>query len=208
MTLSHIITNITEEFLPALHYKYIYRNFKQSDLYRSYNPAVVPSYLQGRPKPTILHCLHRQASSNKFTNSMVKSTDNGKFEVQGNTKTHMVDFGVVSGEPACTCKDWVKYHIPCKHFVGVFRLFPQWGWEMLPQSYQQSPYLNVDDQAISDYVKDEPQHYSPETSSTPSSPTVSYSPGLDESQQPESDDGKPDEIPCKVNDCIVDVLKL
>ena len=120
----------------------------------------------------------------------------------------MVDFGVVSGEPACTCKDWVKYHIPCKHLFGVFRLFPQWGWEMLPQSYQQSPYLNVDDQAISDYVRDEPQHYSPENSSIPSSPTVSYSPGLDESQQPESDDGKPDEIPCKVNDCIVEVLKL
>ena len=120
----------------------------------------------------------------------------------------MVDFGVVSGEPACTFKDWVKYHIPCKHLFGVFRLFPQWGWEMLPQSYQQSPYLNVDDQAISDYVRDEPQHYSPENSSIPSSPTVSYSPGLDESQQPESDDGKPDEIPCKVNDCIVEVLKL
>jgi len=111
MTLSHIISNITEEFLPALHYKYIYRNFKQSDMYRSYNPAVAPSYLQGRPKPTILHSLHRQASSNKFTNSMVKSTNIGKFEVQGNTKIHMVNFGVVSGEPARTCKDWVKYHI-------------------------------------------------------------------------------------------------
>ena len=43
MTLSHIISNITEEFLPALHYKYIYKNIKQSDLYRLYNPAVVPS---------------------------------------------------------------------------------------------------------------------------------------------------------------------
>ena len=33
MTLSHIISNITEEFLPALCYNYIYKNFKQSDLY-------------------------------------------------------------------------------------------------------------------------------------------------------------------------------
>ena len=71
MTLSHVISNITSEFLPALHYKYVFKNFKQTDLYRSYNPSVVPSYLQGRPKQTILHCLHRKASSNKFTLSDV-----------------------------------------------------------------------------------------------------------------------------------------
>ena len=40
-----------------------------NDIYRSYNPTVVPSYLHGRPKQTILHCLHRQASSNKFSQS-------------------------------------------------------------------------------------------------------------------------------------------
>ena len=66
MTLSHIISSITNEFLPALHYKYVFKNFKQSDLYRSYNPSVVPAYLQGRP-----HCLHRLASSNKFSQSDV-----------------------------------------------------------------------------------------------------------------------------------------
>ena len=71
MTLSHIISNITNQFLPALQYKYVFRNFKQSDLYRSYNPSVVPSYLQGRPKQTILHCLHRQASSNKFVKAVL-----------------------------------------------------------------------------------------------------------------------------------------
>ena len=106
------------------------------------------------------------------------------------------------GEPSCTCKDWVKYHIPCKHFFGVFRLFPQWSWEALPQSYQQSPYLNLDDQAISDYIKNKEQLYSPENPSTPPSPTV-HSPHLVESLQSES---KMDEIPTKVNDCIVDLI--
>ena len=59
MILSHIIKTIIEEFIPVLHYKYVYKNFKQSNLYRSYNSAVVPVYLQGHPKATILHCLHR-----------------------------------------------------------------------------------------------------------------------------------------------------
>ena len=31
MTLSHVISNITSEFLPALHYKYVFKNAKQTD---------------------------------------------------------------------------------------------------------------------------------------------------------------------------------
>ena len=160
MTLSHIISNITKEFLPDLHYKYIYKNFKLSDLYGLYNPAVIPSYIQGHPKPTILHCLHRQASG------MVKTSGSGKFEVQGNMKTHVVDFGLLSGEPSCTCKDWVKYHIPCKHFFGVFHLFHVGAWKHYPKATSNHHILNLD--AISHYVKNyKEQLHSPENPSTP-----------------------------------------
>ena len=38
-------------------------------------------------------------------------------------------------------------------FFGVFRLRPEWGWEQLPHSYLQSPYLTLDDKAITEYVK-------------------------------------------------------
>ena len=33
----------------------------------------------------------------------------------------VVDFGLLSGEPSCTCKDWVKYHIPCKHLTLLWQ---------------------------------------------------------------------------------------
>ena len=134
MTLSHIISCIINEFLPALHYKYVFKNFKQSDLYRSYNPTVVPEYLQGRPKQTILH---RLASSNKFTHSDVTQAapNSGKFTVKSNKGSHTVEFKGQSGEPTCTCKDWLAYHLPCKHFFAVFRHFSEWGWEKLPDSY-------------------------------------------------------------------------
>ena len=142
--------------MPALHYKYVYQNFKQSNLYRSYNP-VVPVYLQGRSKATILHCLHRQATSNKMTPSMIKNNCNGNFEVQGKNKTHLVSFGVLTDDPACTCKDWITYKIPCKHFFAVFHLYSEWGWDKLPEKYLQSPYLNLDGKAISDYIQTSPQ---------------------------------------------------
>jgi len=153
MNLSNMIRAIVEDFIPALHYKYVYQNFKQSDLYRSYNPTVVPSYLQDRPKSTVLHCLHRKASSNKITDSMIKVIHEGIFEVLGKHKFHTVDFGVTSSAPKCTCKDWEAYKIPCKHFFAIFNWFPEWGWEKLPHSYQNSPYLHLDDEAITTYLQ-------------------------------------------------------
>ena len=67
-----------------------FKNFKQSDLYRSHNPSIVPDYVQGRPKQTILHCLHRPASSNKFASSDVIEVSPGllKFEVKGTKGIH------------------------------------------------------------------------------------------------------------------------
>ena len=123
MTLSHI-SSITNEFLPALHYKYVFNNFKQSDLYRSYNLAVVPEYLQGRPKQTILHCLYRLVSSNKFSHSDVSQValDSGKFTVKSKKSSQVVEFGDQFEEPRCTCKDWLTY-LPCKHFLLSFDTF-------------------------------------------------------------------------------------
>ena len=35
-------------------------------------------------------------------------------------KVHAVDFGITTNTPCCTCKDWIQYKIPCKHFFAVF----------------------------------------------------------------------------------------
>lgn len=152
MTLSHIICNITAQFLPALHYKYVFKNFKQSELYRSYNPSVVPKYLQGRPKETILHCLHRQAASNKFAREDVTHVNMDKFLVKGKKDLYSIQFGDQSNDPQCTCKDWQTFHLPCKHFFAVFNHFPEWNWEKLPNHYLTSPYLSADNEAVAEYV--------------------------------------------------------
>ena len=187
MTLSHIISNITNQFLPALQYKYVFRNFKQSDLYWSYNPSVVPCYLQGRPKQTILHCLHRQASSNKFVKANVTCVAGhlGEFEVKGKKGLHTVRFGDESHDPQCTCRDWRTYHLPCKHFFAVFQYFPEWDWEKLPKKYLASPYLSSNNQAITDYINSIQQH-----------PTIG---DVDNTLQNSHSDNNFDEIPRKVH---------
>ena len=150
LTLSFLVIKLIEEFIPALHYKYVFQNFKQTTLYRAYNPAVVPPYLQSKPKSTILHCLHRKSKSLKYSDSDVKEVDmvRGIFEVKGKNTDHTIEFSV----PSSTCKDWIAYHIPWKHFFAIFNVKESWNWDRLPQSYLESAYLKIDTDAIASHL--------------------------------------------------------
>ena len=74
MTLSSIITLIIKTFLPENHQKYLFLNYKQSSQYRSYKDFV-PTYLHGRPRSTISHCLERRSKSLKYTSEDVTVID-------------------------------------------------------------------------------------------------------------------------------------
>ena len=58
LTLSQVAALLIEEFLPDAFQKYLFQNFKQTAFNRVYNDSV-PSYLHGRPRQVLLHCLHR-----------------------------------------------------------------------------------------------------------------------------------------------------
>ena len=152
MTLSAITTLIVETFLPDTYQK-------QSAQYRSYK-SFIPDFLHGRPRSVIFHSLERRSKSLKYTQEDVSTVDDeGTFTVKGsNDKAHTVSFGSKSGNPtpSCTCRDWVEWHIPCKHFWAIFRFFPNWNWEKLPDSYKASAYLSTDTGALDTFFNDSP----------------------------------------------------
>ena len=121
--------------------------------YRKYNDFV-PVYLHGRPRQIIIHCLDRRSNSQKFCDEdiLTRDTSGGLFTLQSSIKIHTIDFGLVSGKPSCTCADWVRWNIPCKHFFTIFRLVDGWGWESLPDVYKRSPYLCDDSSALLGYL--------------------------------------------------------
>ena len=112
--------------------------------YRAYNTHV-PSYLQGRPRNVIIHCLVREEKAlKKFSPEDITSADKetGIFSVRGKSGyIHTVDFGTQTGKPNCTCQDWAKNNLPCKHFFLIFITTDEWGWSSLPRSYLNGPYL-------------------------------------------------------------------
>ena len=143
-----MVSIIIEQFSPEQHRKYLFLNFQMDPTYRAYTTHV-PSYLQGRPRNVILHCLARDEKARKtLSPSDVTGTDieNGVFLVIGKSgTTHTVNFGRQTGKPSCTCKDWIRNNFPCKHFFLVFITKGEWGWNSLPQTYLESPYLTRDD---------------------------------------------------------------
>lgn len=152
MTLSGIVGVIIECFLPDAHRNYILSNIQVSEWYRKYKDSV-PSFLHGRPRNVVLHCLDRQAKGRKYDRgSVTMLEEEGSFEVKKSSGgTHRVDFGCNTGSPSCSCKDWIRWHIPCKHFFGVFIHYDEWSWNSLPKVYLDSAYLSTDKDAISTY---------------------------------------------------------
>lgn len=47
-------------------------------------------------------------------------------------------------KPSCTCGDFLRHNLPCKHFFAVFLCQPEWGWNRLPSQYLSSPELTLD----------------------------------------------------------------
>ena len=184
MTLSAIVILIVESFLPETYQKYLFENYKQSSQYRSYK-AFVPEYLHGRPRSTILHCLDRRSKSLKYTSDDVHvvSEEEGIFAVKGSSgKDHTVSFGSGDKMPSCTCRDWVQWHMPCKHFFAIFRLNSQWDWNRLPNRYKESAYLSSDGGALDAFFQNPSSQSEDQLSDHPM-------------EKPNDDSIPPDEIP-------------
>ena len=138
-SLSSIAATLVENFLPDS-YRTYQMNYMMSDQYRPYK-TFVPTYLHNRPKAVILHCLDRKKKSTKYTEEDVDG-DHGKFTVKTPSgSVHNVDFGTSTGVPSCTCKDWARSNLPCKHFAA-FPSSKKWNWESLPQAYLNGPYTS------------------------------------------------------------------
>ena len=121
-----------------------------SETYRSYN-SFIPNFLRGRPRSVIIHCLQRMKKSLKFmkTNIDFSNEMNGLFHLKSHSgKVHVVDFGVMTNTPSCTCKDWIQFRIPCKHFFAIFEHSEQWKWGALPKHYLESSHITADVKAF------------------------------------------------------------
>lgn len=82
----------------------------------------------------------------------VVNEEKGTFHVmKENGQYHTVEFCCGNDQmPMCSCQDWKKFHIPCKHFFAVFRSQSNWQWDRLPLAYLDGPYISMDKASVCD----------------------------------------------------------
>ena len=88
-----------------MYQKYIY--FRIKNYLRNTGHTVsdsILSYLKGRPKSVILHCLQRKLKCHKLSVEDMIMLGGGNFQAHkaGTEKKYAVSFE----KPECTCKDW------------------------------------------------------------------------------------------------------
>lgn len=152
LTLSSLLSTLIEHFLPDMYEKYAREQFQMTCAYRQYY-SWVPAFLHQRPRSVIAHTMQRIKSCEKegYTDVDIETVNNEQGEFRVKTRSghiYNVNFGVSSGSPSCTCKDWVMHRLPCKHFFAIFQLKPTWNWEKLPNTYINSPRMSFDKEAI------------------------------------------------------------
>ena len=140
------MTILIEIFLPDMYQKYLFQNYAMTTVYRPYNDNI-PDFLRDRPRKVVLHCMDwMRKSSNE---DIQTEHSDGRFKVaSASGKVHKVDFGKETGVPSCTCLDWMRFHIPCKHFFAIFINETDWSWYSLPPTYLASPLLYTDQEAL------------------------------------------------------------
>lgn len=127
-------------------HRYVELNTKCSNGYQVYRQNV-PPYLKDKPKIVAEHIMTRHQESLVFKEGQVTSAGEASFKVSGQTPSqqHTVSFGSESRMPSCTCEDWQKNLLLCKHFCAVFNLVPGCSWDSLCVTYRENPLFMLDE---------------------------------------------------------------
>ncbi|XP_069820962.1 uncharacterized protein [Dendropsophus ebraccatus] len=146
-TLSQLIRVLHFGFFPETYDKYVQLNLLSSELYRKYD-VKVPKFLQNRPRDFICHVMQRFYSDLEKDDIKMLDEQCGIFEVRSeNDKNKVYSVCVGAHGPSCTCKDWEKFLMPCKHICAVIR-FTGFTWDKVNQSYQKNPLFCLDDDCL------------------------------------------------------------
>ncbi len=86
--------------------------------YRAYNSSI-PAFLKDRPKDVVNHIFPTRYLTD-LTEANIETVSPGHYKVKSETSPYLVFFSDDESPPSCTCSDWERFHLPCKHFCVFF----------------------------------------------------------------------------------------
>ncbi|XP_026170383.1 uncharacterized protein LOC113134972 isoform X2 [Mastacembelus armatus] len=139
-TLSEMMTVIVNDFIPQWQKKYTQLNIQYSSgCTFSEN---IPAFLHNRPCDMVMHIVDRMAAD--LGAVYVTELSNRTFKVtsESDGESYVVTLGSSSTLPSCSCEDWKRNRLPCKHFCAGFR--EGWTWDDLCSQYRNNPLFTLD----------------------------------------------------------------
>ena len=119
---------------------------KPSNLYRSCNPSIRDyPWLHNRPKRFVVHCIRKTSLPEDISNHKIRQ-EGELFLVNSSTsgETYRANFGSDEVLPSCSCYDWKKNLILCKHMMAVMRCYKDITWESLAPAYKNFNFFKID----------------------------------------------------------------
>lgn len=112
--------------------RYIQYNARSLDSCKAFITSI-PSVLKNRPRMLVEHCVKRMPPQVLvIPGENIRERSSGNFQVKSVDSGSVYDINLETPCPSCTCYDWQKYHLPCKHMLAVFHNYPSWDWDFLP----------------------------------------------------------------------------
>jgi hypothetical protein len=124
--------------------RYVEYNVKSMDMCRRYSTDV-PVFLQNRPRMFLEHCIQRLPPvQQEIPLGNIVTEDNKTFNVTSVDSGMSYTVNLASILPSCSCGDWKKHHLPCKHQLAILTRYHGFDWEALSAEYRQCPHFCID----------------------------------------------------------------
>lgn len=102
----------------------------------------MPTFLHNRPSDMVMHIKDQMAAD--LGPHQITETSPGTFKVtsEADRGSYVITLGSGSTLPSCSCEDWKRNRLPCKHFCAGF--IAGWTWDDLCPQYKNSPLFTLD----------------------------------------------------------------
>ncbi|XP_054288108.1 uncharacterized protein LOC129003812 isoform X2 [Macrosteles quadrilineatus] len=175
-SLSEMISVVLTKFLPERFLTYVRENIKMSTLSRKYTDDL-PNFLKERPKWFIDHILSRINAADSIPSSTeVIQKSCCVYEVKTVATSYRVAFELPAKQGSCSCPDFKKERLVCKHIIYVGRKYPEWNIDFIQEWLFDNPIfcLDTDVGICTSMTVDEPATEIASTSTIRSEEIVAY----------------------------------
>ena len=133
-------------------FRYVEENIHRSSMYRKYD-STLPYWLRDKQQKLIKHCVERLTSAGSIKDEHVTLNEScEKTFLVNSSNVNDIYIVYLSNEnsfPSCTCANWRKSLLPCKHMLSVVIKGVQGAsWNSLPQKYRSSSFFQLDKEVI------------------------------------------------------------